>query len=270
MSAPDDYRAAPSDHAERRRAHGRNFRRPQSRRPDAEPARRRTVLRADLAARSHQRHRRGCAERRADRPRRRRFDARSPFDLGRLRRAAQRSLCAALPARRRRPRQHQAQLFQAGRRGRPLRPVAARSRPASGRRHYLENRQYWNFGCASQRNLAAMVDNPADLVQPRGETPAYTARRSVAIDKYRKGENPSATYSRLRHRQDQRSRQMIKHASQVAVAESSQCLPRPSAAPPTSISRRRRAFRSRRFARRSKPPRLCRPPAKTAAWARRM
>jgi pilus assembly protein CpaD len=28
-------------------------------------------------------------------------------------------------------------------------------------------------------------------VQPRGETPAYTARRSVAMDKYRKGENPS-------------------------------------------------------------------------------
>ena len=39
-----------------------------------------------------------------------------------------------------------------------------------------------------------MVDNPADLVQPRGETPAYSARRSVAIDKYRKGENPSGTY----------------------------------------------------------------------------
>ena len=36
-----------------------------------------------------------------------------------------------------------------------------------------------------------MVDNPADLVQPRGETPAYTARRSVAIDKYRKGESPT-------------------------------------------------------------------------------
>ncbi len=35
-----------------------------------------------------------------------------------------------------------------------------------------------------------MVDNPADLVQPRGETPAYAARRSVALDKYRKGENP--------------------------------------------------------------------------------
>jgi len=59
---------------------------------------------------------------------------------------------------------------------------------------YNENRPYWNLGCASQRNLAAMVDNPADLVQPRGETPVYEARRSVAIDKWRKGENPSGTY----------------------------------------------------------------------------
>lgn len=57
-----------------------------------------------------------------------------------------------------------------------------------------ENRPYWNLGCATQRNLAAMVDNPADLVQPRGETPAYTGRRSVAMDKYRKGEVPSASY----------------------------------------------------------------------------
>ena len=56
--------------------------------------------------------------------------------------------------------------------------------------NYTENRPYWNFGCASQHNLAAMVDNPADLVQPRGETPAYSPRRSVAIEKYRKGENP--------------------------------------------------------------------------------
>jgi pilus assembly protein CpaD len=60
---------------------------------------------------------------------------------------------------------------------------------------YTENRPYWNLGCAYQRNLAAMIDNPADLVQPRSETPAYAARRSVAIDKYRKGENPSGTYT---------------------------------------------------------------------------
>ena len=61
-------------------------------------------------------------------------------------------------------------------------------------RTYTENRPYWNLGCASQRNLAAMVDNPTDLVQPRGDAPAYTARRSVALDKYRKGETPGGAY----------------------------------------------------------------------------
>ena len=60
---------------------------------------------------------------------------------------------------------------------------------------YMENRPYWNLGCAYQRNMAAMIDNPADLVQPRGEAPAYSARRSVAIDKYRRGDNPSGTYT---------------------------------------------------------------------------
>ena len=60
---------------------------------------------------------------------------------------------------------------------------------------YSENRPYWNLGCATQRNLASMVDNPADLVQPRGEAPSYTPRRTVVVDKYRKGENPSGTYT---------------------------------------------------------------------------
>jgi pilus assembly protein CpaD len=57
-----------------------------------------------------------------------------------------------------------------------------------------ENKPYYNFGCASQRNLAAMIDNPADLVQPRPETPAYTIRRSAAFEKYRKGETTATTY----------------------------------------------------------------------------
>lgn len=60
---------------------------------------------------------------------------------------------------------------------------------------YIKNRPYWNLGCATQRNLASMVDNPADLVQPRGEGPAYNARRTVAIEKYRKGEHPSTVYT---------------------------------------------------------------------------
>jgi pilus assembly protein CpaD len=57
---------------------------------------------------------------------------------------------------------------------------------------YTANKQYYNFGCAYQRNMAAMIDNPSDLVQPRSETPAYTARRTEAFEKYRKG-NPTAT-----------------------------------------------------------------------------
>jgi pilus assembly protein CpaD len=32
-----------------------------------------------------------------------------------------------------------------------------------------------------------MVDNPADLVQPRGETAAYAPRRTTVLEKYRAG-----------------------------------------------------------------------------------
>jgi pilus assembly protein CpaD len=59
---------------------------------------------------------------------------------------------------------------------------------------YNENKDYYNFGCANQRNLAAMIDNPADLVQPRSETPAYTERRSEGFDKYRKGTTSATQY----------------------------------------------------------------------------
>lgn len=59
---------------------------------------------------------------------------------------------------------------------------------------YFENKPYYNLGCASQRNLAAMIDNPSDLVQPRPEAPAYTARRTASFDKYRKGASSSTLY----------------------------------------------------------------------------
>ena len=39
-----------------------------------------------------------------------------------------------------------------------------------------------------------MVENPADLVQPRGDTPAYAARRSTVLEKYRKGEPTNTRY----------------------------------------------------------------------------
>jgi pilus assembly protein CpaD len=65
--------------------------------------------------------------------------------------------------------------------------------PTYDPKHY-ENKPYWNLGCASQRNLASMVANPADLVQPRAETPVYRAKRTFGIDKWRKGQSPATTY----------------------------------------------------------------------------
>jgi len=59
---------------------------------------------------------------------------------------------------------------------------------------YYENKDYYNFGCANQRNLASMVENPSDLVQPRPETPAYTERRNAAFTKYRKGDPTTTQY----------------------------------------------------------------------------
>jgi pilus assembly protein CpaD len=57
---------------------------------------------------------------------------------------------------------------------------------------YRLNKPYWNFGCASQRNIAAMVANPADLAQPRGEAPVYSMRRTTVMENYRKGEQTSS------------------------------------------------------------------------------
>lgn len=60
---------------------------------------------------------------------------------------------------------------------------------------YNENQPPWNYGCATQRNLAAMVENPADLVQPRAETPVYTMRRTAVVEKYRSGQGTGTTYT---------------------------------------------------------------------------
>jgi pilus assembly protein CpaD len=66
--------------------------------------------------------------------------------------------------------------------------------PSIKDKSYLENKSWYNLGCANQRNMAAMADNPADLVQPRTETPAYTMRRTEAFEKYRKGTTTTTNY----------------------------------------------------------------------------
>src|ERR1700686_2936383 len=60
--------------------------------------------------------------------------------------------------------------------------------PSIANPDYFENKPYHNFGCATQRNLAAMIDNPSDLGQPRPETHASTARRTAGLENALKGE----------------------------------------------------------------------------------
>jgi len=54
------------------------------------------------------------------------------------------------------------------------------------------NVPYANFGCATQRNFAVQVANPADLLGPRTMTGRSSERRDVVFDKYIKGDVTSA------------------------------------------------------------------------------
>lgn len=57
------------------------------------------------------------------------------------------------------------------------------------------NLPYPNLGCAQQHNLAAQIANPADLLGPRTMDPADPERRSVVLDKYRRGQPTHADKS---------------------------------------------------------------------------
>ncbi|MCX8995688.1 CpaD family pilus assembly protein [Rhizobiaceae bacterium BDR2-2] len=56
----------------------------------------------------------------------------------------------------------------------------------------MANRQYHNFGCAYQNNLAAQIANPSDLIGPRAMTPADAESRANALERYR------TTYTELK------------------------------------------------------------------------
>jgi pilus assembly protein CpaD len=55
-----------------------------------------------------------------------------------------------------------------------------------------QNLAHPNLGCATQRNLAAMVANPADLLGPRTTTSRPGERRDQVWEKYVKGESTIA------------------------------------------------------------------------------
>lgn len=58
-----------------------------------------------------------------------------------------------------------------------------------------QNLPYPNLGCATQRNLAAQVANPADLLGPRTESDRSAERRDNVWDKYVTGESTVAKKS---------------------------------------------------------------------------
>ncbi len=63
-----------------------------------------------------------------------------------------------------------------------------------------QNLPFHNFGCASQRNFAAQIANPADLLGPRSETARASERRGAQWEKYVKGDPTGA-----RKTQDERT-----------------------------------------------------------------
>jgi len=54
--------------------------------------------------------------------------------------------------------------------------------------HQSDNQAWASFGCATQANLAAMVEDPADLLHPRDEDPRDSGRRTTVMTAYRAGE----------------------------------------------------------------------------------
>ena len=54
--------------------------------------------------------------------------------------------------------------------------------------HQEDNQPWESFGCAMQANLAAMVEDPADLVEPRADAPRDSNRRGAVMNHYRAGE----------------------------------------------------------------------------------
>ncbi len=62
-----------------------------------------------------------------------------------------------------------------------------------------QNMPWPNMGCSAQANLAAMVDNPNDFIEPRTETARPGERRDVVWGKYVAGERTGAKWTRRDH-----------------------------------------------------------------------
>lgn len=61
--------------------------------------------------------------------------------------------------------------------------------------HQSNNQAWDSFGCATQANRAAMIEDPRDLLEPRSEDPRDSARRDTVMQAYRAGQQTHAARS---------------------------------------------------------------------------
>jgi len=54
--------------------------------------------------------------------------------------------------------------------------------------HQSNNQPWESFGCATNANLAALVEDPADLLRPRDADPRDGGRRTNVMEAYREGD----------------------------------------------------------------------------------
>ena len=65
--------------------------------------------------------------------------------------------------------------------------------------HQSNNQAWDSFGCAAQANLAAMIEDPHDLIAPRDQDPRDSGRRDTVFDAYRQGHQTAADRSTDEH-----------------------------------------------------------------------
>lgn len=58
-----------------------------------------------------------------------------------------------------------------------------------------QNRTYYNFGCATQKDFAMQIDDPRDLVRARTEGPSDVEMRTRAIENIRQGLDPGTQWA---------------------------------------------------------------------------
>lgn len=65
--------------------------------------------------------------------------------------------------------------------------------------HQSNNQPWESFGCSTQANLAAMIEDPRDLLTPRASDPRDSGRRDTVMGAYRQGQPTGAERSDDEH-----------------------------------------------------------------------